>query len=39
MVESADGATLGNEAVVDAYLTLVRDGLRRRPRGTGKNGR
>jgi AcrR family transcriptional regulator len=32
MVESADGAYLGDEAVVDAYLALVRDGLRRRPR-------
>jgi len=39
MVESADGAFLGNEAVVDAYLALVRDGLRRRPENTGKNGR
>ena len=29
MIESVDG--LGDEAVVDAYLALVRDGLRRRP--------
>ena len=30
MIESVDG--LGDEAVVDAYLALVRNGLRRRPR-------
>jgi len=30
IVESIDG--LGDEAVVDAYVALVRDGLRRRPR-------
>ena len=35
MIESVDG--LGDEAVVDAYLALVRDGLRRRPRR--ENGR
>lgn len=39
MVESADGAQLANEAVVDAYLTLVRDGLRRRAGNTGEKGR
>ena len=39
MVESAEGASLGNEAVVDAYLALVRDGLRRRPENTGKKRR
>lgn len=38
MMESVDG--LGDEAVVDAYLALVRDGLRRRPRnGAGAAGR
>ncbi len=30
MLESEDGP--GDEAVVDAYLALVRSGLRRRPR-------
>ncbi len=34
MMESADG--LGGEAVVDAYLGLVRDGLGRRPRSLGE---
>ncbi len=34
MMESADG--LGGEAVVDAYLALVRDGLGRRPRRLGE---
>ena len=39
MRESVDGP--GDEAVVDAYLALVRDGLGRRPRsiGRGKKGR
>ncbi|MEN8181436.1 MAG: TetR/AcrR family transcriptional regulator [Myxococcota bacterium] len=38
MMESRDGPR--DEAVVDAYLALVRDGLRRRPRnGTGVAGR
>ncbi len=38
MMESIDG--LGDEAVVDAYLALVRDGLRRRPRnGAGSTRR
>ncbi len=34
MMESVDG--LKDEAVVDAYLALVRDGLGRRPRSIGK---
>ncbi len=38
MIESVDG--LGDEAVIDAYLALVRDGLCRRPRtAPGRPGR
>jgi AcrR family transcriptional regulator len=38
MMETVDGP--GDEAVVDAYLALVRDGLRRRPgNGAGTAGR
>jgi hypothetical protein len=37
MLESADASE--DEAVVDAYLALVRNGLRRRPRkGAGSAG-